>query len=67
LFYVSGIEFSLAIGKAVNGDIREGCFATNPLHPIMVLDFSPDIREVLSTMWARARKAKNVEKYLKKH
>jgi hypothetical protein len=67
LFYVSGIEFALALGPPLGSDVRESCFAANPLHPIMVLDFSPAIIGILSEVWRKARKAKNVDKYLKKH
>src|SRR5271156_365717 len=66
LFYVSGIEFSLAMGKAVDDSVRESCFACNPAHPIIVFDFSAKIQSVMRTVWANARKAKNVEKWLKK-
>jgi hypothetical protein len=66
LFYVPGIEFSLAIGDAVDATVRENCFACNPARPIIVVDFAPDIQEILKRVWADARKAANVEKYLKK-
>jgi hypothetical protein len=66
LFYVSGIEFSLAVGKAVDNALRESCFASNPSHPIVVVDFSMDIVKVIKKVWANARKAKNVQKYFEK-
>ena len=66
LFYVSGIEFCLGVGKAVDDTVRENCFACNPAHPIIVVDFSGSIAEITSTVWAGARKAKNVEKWLKR-
>jgi hypothetical protein len=66
LFYVSGIEFSLGVGTAIDDAVRESCFASNPLHPIIVVDFSPDIEAIIKQIWANARKAKNVDKYLKK-
>ena len=65
LFYVPGIEFSLAVGQAVDATAREICFACNPWHPIIVVDFAPDIQGILKQVWKGARKAKNVEKYLK--
>jgi hypothetical protein len=40
LFYVPGIEFSLIVGDALPVDVRGQCFATNPLHPILVGDLS---------------------------
>ncbi len=66
LFYISGIEFSLLVGDAVEGTLRESCFASNPARPIVVFDFSKDIEGIIKQVWTNARKAKNVEKYLKK-
>jgi hypothetical protein len=65
LFYVSGIEFCLAVGKAVDATVRETCFACNPAHPIIVVDFSADIQRIISSVWAKAHKAKNVQKWLR--
>jgi hypothetical protein len=66
LFYVPGIEFSLSVGAAVDDVFREICFARNPAHPIIVVDFSAGIEAIVKQVWAKARKAKNVDKYLKK-
>ena len=60
LFYVSGIEFSLAAGKAVHADVRRMCFSHNPARPIVVADFSADIATVLSSVRARDGRAKGV-------
>lgn len=65
LFYVSGIELTLLIGDAVEGETRSDCFACHPAHPILVVDFSKAIEDILRTVWAGARVAKNVEKYVK--
>jgi len=66
LFYVSGIEFSLAVGPAVDDVFRENCFVCNSLHPLIVTDFSSDIQAIIKQVWAGAHKARNVAKYLKK-
>jgi len=66
LFYVSGIEFSLATGLATDEAFRENCFVCNPWHPIVVTDFSKDIEGIIRQVWTRAHKARNVAKYLKK-
>jgi hypothetical protein len=66
LVYIPGIEFSISVGRAVNDAKRGECFATNPLHPIMVLDFSDDIRKVQKMMFGKAKVARNVRKYLNK-
>jgi len=65
LFYIPGIQFSLCVGNGVTVNIRESCFVSHPLHPILVTDFSKDIREIIRSVTAKARKAKNVEKYLR--
>jgi hypothetical protein len=65
LFYVPGIEFSLCVGKDLDSTLREGCFARHPTHPILVFDFSPDIREILRGVVGKAHKASNVAKYLR--
>jgi hypothetical protein len=66
LFYVCGIEFALGAGKKITAEARQYCFARNPLHPIIVTDFSPYIRTNFNAVWRKARKAKNIEKWLKK-
>jgi hypothetical protein len=66
LFYVPGIEFAIAVGKAVDMKKRSECFACNPLHPIWVLDFTDDVRMVQRMMFGKAKVAGNVRKYLKK-
>jgi len=65
LFYIPGIQFSLCVGRGVNREQRSVCIASNPLHPILVTDFSKDVRGVFAGVWKKARKARNVEKYLK--
>jgi hypothetical protein len=66
LFYVPGIEFSLNVGSMIKTSERESCFASNPLHPIIVTNFSEDLLKINRMVWKGARKAKNVDKYLKK-
>jgi hypothetical protein len=60
LFYLPGIEFCLAAGKAVHADARQMCFSHNATHPIIVADFSADITAVLSRVWAKDVRAKSV-------
>jgi hypothetical protein len=62
LFYVSGIEFCLAVGKTVHANARKMCFSHNPAHPIAVADFSADLATVLSSVWANDRRAKSMGK-----
>jgi hypothetical protein len=65
-FYTSGICWTLSVGKSVEDELRMSCFAVNPGHPIIVENFSPDVRHAFSTMLRFAKKARNVEKYLKR-
>jgi hypothetical protein len=65
LFYISGIEFALGVGKQIDLTARQACFASNPLHPIIVTDYSEDIRGNFNRVWKKAKKAKNLGKYMK--
>lgn len=64
LFYISGIEFALGVGKRIDCGARQVCFASNALHPIIVTDFSPDLRTHFNRVWKKAHKAKNLGKYM---
>jgi hypothetical protein len=66
LFYVSGIEFALGVGRQIDAVAREACFASSPLHPIIVTDYTEDLRGNFNRVWKKAHKAKNLEKYMKK-
>jgi hypothetical protein len=66
LFYALGIEYSLSVGKGVTAKLRESSFACHPARPILLFDFSRDIRTVIGKVMSTAYKAKNVEKWLKK-
>jgi hypothetical protein len=66
LFYAVGIEFSLLVGSAITDEERGGSFSANANRPIIVVDFSPMLREITVATMKTAHKAKNVQKYLKK-
>lgn len=65
LFYVPGVEFALLVGRTVPDESRQTCFATHPLHPVLVCDLTPVIKDVIQTSTKKAHLAKNVEQYLK--
>jgi hypothetical protein len=65
LFYTLGIQYSLAVGKGVPPTLRECLFACHPARPILLFDFSHDIRGMMKKITGTAHKAKNVEKWLK--
>jgi hypothetical protein len=64
-FYTSGICWTLGVGKAVNEEIRQASFAFNPLRPIVVGDFKPEVQFAFRSILRFATRARNVEKYLK--
>jgi hypothetical protein len=67
LFYGVGIEFSLLVGAGITDEERGGSLSANPGRPIIVVDFSPMLRDISVDVMKTAHKAKNVQKYFKKH
>jgi hypothetical protein len=41
--YVPGMIFTLSVGNGITVEDRKACFFSNPLHPVLVKDFSRDI------------------------
>jgi hypothetical protein len=66
LFYVPGIEFSLVLAPEVAVESKQTCFATHPLHPILVCDLTSTIKDVVREGTKNAHRAKNVERFLRK-
>jgi hypothetical protein len=67
LFHIPGIEFALLVGNTVPGEQRASCFASNPMHPIIVSGrISEAIKGVVRGASMTAHRAKNVVKYLGK-
>jgi hypothetical protein len=66
LFYALGIEFSLSVGSTLTDEERSGTISANPGRPVIVVDFSPMLRDIAADTMKTAYKAKNVSKYLKK-
>jgi hypothetical protein len=64
LFYTLGIEYSLAVGKGVSAQLRESSFACHQARPILLFDFSHDIRAIIGQAMTTAHKARNVQKWL---
>lgn len=67
LFYVPGLEFALLVGRAAPALSKQSCFATNPLHPILVCDLSSTIKNVVRTGTKDAHRAKNIARYMDKN
>jgi hypothetical protein len=66
LFYVPGIEFALLLGQTVPLELKQSCFAAQPLHPVLVCDLCGAIKDVIQTATAEAHRAKNIARYLDK-
>ena len=67
LFFVPGIEFALLVGNTIPPELKQTCFASHPLHPIVVSGgISGSIKSVIQESTARAHRAANVVKYLNK-
>lgn len=66
LFYAVGIEFALLVGKGVTDEERQGSLSGNPGRPIIVVDFSPMLRDITAEVMKTAHKARNIQKYLKR-
>ncbi len=65
LFHVPGINFALHVGNLVSRDLKKTCFASHPLHPIIL---SPDLSaknlEFFKGVAAGAHKAKGLLRYM---
>ena len=67
LFHIPGIEFALLVGNTVPKEQKANCFASHPLHPIIVsAGISGAIRNVVQGATKQAHRAKNVRRYLER-
>ena len=66
LFYVPGVEFTLLLGQEITREQRTACFLANPNNPVIVVDFSPMLREIFRDVTKDAHRAANVQKLFKK-
>jgi len=66
LFYAVGIEFSLSVGSTITDEERGCTISANPGRPVIVVDFSPMLRDIAAATMETAYKAENVRKYLKR-
>jgi hypothetical protein len=64
VFHVPGVNFELDVGNLVPRDINEICFASNPLHPILLTDLSRTNLQIFRGAAAGAHKAKNLLRYM---
>ena len=65
-FNACGIQFILVVGNKVTNADRTGCFASNPAHPMILMDYTSGLHVPVREAFHNTRKAKNVEKWLKK-
>jgi hypothetical protein len=65
LFHIPGIEFALLVGNTLPAGQKANCFASHPLHPIIVsAGISGAIKGVVRGATKKAHRAKNVMRYL---
>jgi hypothetical protein len=65
-FYVCGVLFILAVGSAINPELRTICLEANPQHLILVEDVSERVKEPFKSAENTAIKTANVIKYMNK-
>ncbi|MFZ0863427.1 MAG: hypothetical protein WCA27_09185 [Candidatus Sulfotelmatobacter sp.] len=64
---ISHIEFALLVGNQVPAEQKANCFASHPLHRIIVSPgIAGAIKGVVRGASKKARRAKNVTRYLGK-
>lgn len=67
LFFVPGIEFTLLVGNTISSDLKQICFASHLLHPIVISDgISGSIKSVIQESTSKAHRVANIAKYLKR-
>jgi hypothetical protein len=59
-FYVPGIQFLLLVGKQIPRADRRLCFVSNPLHPMIVSDFSASLLDHQRTLAASAKMSRRI-------
>jgi len=63
LLHVPGIVFILSVGNEITRDQRENCFFSNPLHPIIVANFSQDILKLVGRETKNAARSQELKDY----
>ena len=66
LFYIPGILFALRVGKRLPVEMPNICFASNPAHPILVGDFSKDLKGIYRLAAIKAHKSRKLLDYMNK-
>jgi len=67
IFYIPGVQVALNAGKRLPTGMPTFCFASHPLHPILVADLSSDVKSVFRGVIAKAHKSRRLVKYLRSH
>lgn len=65
MFHVPGMHFSIAVGRSISTELREICFSRNPLHPIVLLDISDDIKKLYQQTTKGAYRSEKVRALFK--
>ena len=64
IFNVPGAQFALTVGKTISREIRETCFSSNPLHPIIVTDLGTPMMELYRRQTKDAHRSRKLLEYL---
>jgi hypothetical protein len=65
-FYIPGIQFTLGVGRKVKAARDLVCFYSHPLHPLVVQDIEPLVKNAFRSVSATAKKSSGLIEYLKK-
>ena len=65
LFYVPGMHFTILVGKTIEETLRSMCFVRNPLHPILVGDFSTQLKRIYLDSTRNAHQSARIKKFLR--
>jgi hypothetical protein len=65
LFHVPGMHFTILVGKTIEETLRSMCFVRNPLHPILVADFSTQLKRIYLDSTRNAHQSARIKKFLR--
>jgi hypothetical protein len=66
VFYIPGIIFVLSVGNLISSEDKRLCFFSDPLHPIILADFSKDIFGMVRNHTKRAVASREVANHITK-
>jgi hypothetical protein len=64
IFNVPGMQFVLTVGKTISPELKETCFFSNRLHPIIVTDLGTPMMELYRQQTKKAHRSRKLLAYL---